>query len=536
MSYSLFWRMPSSLFLQKQTPIAVPAGQVISNAASLRFTGKGATNYGKIQQENQLRLLENFAGDAPPDFPTVGQTWFDTSVSTLKVCVATAPSALTWRGMNSRQITNIGEPAPLNPKLGDMWYSRIGSASGLLYLFTGVGRYPDTGSVIGGWDQVFPTIEHATGRDEYDYVYSLVMKLIGDSALFGGSSAQGSAVQYLTNFTTLDASLLSAWNSTLPLDKNVLSDGANSALLKVEPNSNDWDTLLAAAKYALSRLELPPGFATDISPQPFVQDGRQASALLFPVKVTNQYPPDLARQSSRKAGSITLGRYYQETVNVLNAAVTNRYMLKGMIGASGTNAVFGNGVLVNQLGPVFSYSGQFNTRSTVTCMFQFKFAVNDDARFFTAGQALELVLSHPNSGPGGPDTDLAAITTPRGRFRITMDSLLVMDSSAIPALSDAPVNGKGFAFILAGPSTVTLRTITNGTASVVLRSIAGLNAAGNYRFVTFYLDITSTGVTTAPTTVTANFIGDGETYLNPTAMPVYSAPLPFVTTDQVWPF
>ena len=144
--YNLFWRDPSLPFTQKQVQINVPPGSVVSNAASIRLTGKGSTNYGKVQQENLLRLLENFAAPSAPEFPTVGQLWYDTSISVLKICVATAPNPETWEQLNAYQ---VDENEPLNPALGDLWFKKTGAHSGILYVYNGIGRFPQK-----PWDAV----------------------------------------------------------------------------------------------------------------------------------------------------------------------------------------------------------------------------------------------------------------------------------------------------------------------------------------------------------------------------------------------
>ncbi len=65
--------------------ITVPEKTFNDTATSLVLTGKGLNNYGLFQQENFLRLLENFAGPTPPLNPTVGQLWYDTTSCSLKV-------------------------------------------------------------------------------------------------------------------------------------------------------------------------------------------------------------------------------------------------------------------------------------------------------------------------------------------------------------------------------------------------------------------------------------------------------------------
>lgn len=144
--YNLFWRAPSLPFAQKQNPIVVPPGSVVTNAASLRFVGSGMSNYGKIQQENMMRLLENFAGPTAPENPTVGQLWFDSQTSVLKICTATAPETIRWEQLNSYQVSDI---EPTNPALGDIWFKKNGTNSGVMYLYDGIGRFPEK-----AWDAV----------------------------------------------------------------------------------------------------------------------------------------------------------------------------------------------------------------------------------------------------------------------------------------------------------------------------------------------------------------------------------------------
>ena len=59
--------------------ITLPPLTVDTTDTSLTLTGKGTPNYGEIQQENFIRLLENFASDTAPAHPTYGQIWFNTT-------------------------------------------------------------------------------------------------------------------------------------------------------------------------------------------------------------------------------------------------------------------------------------------------------------------------------------------------------------------------------------------------------------------------------------------------------------------------
>lgn len=679
--YSLFWRSPALPYTQKQIAITVPAGAVVSNAASLRFTGKGATNYGKIQQENLLRLLENFAGPTAPDYPTVGQTWYDTVEGTLKVCVSTSPSPLVWSQLNSTQITPPSAPPPTPPALGDSWFSQTGSASGILYVYTGVGRYPQVdwsaltsgywspdsttagvilnastfgaantnygevfihgftsgtpanvqGSILingvvtlmptgnaktnapvvdgvivwdqsatlvggpyvcarqfsdgrwfydndttmveftplpnmyaighmtvnsrddnaapgvvsarimssarrvydqlqvpatasaaacGGWEQVWPQVETYGGRREYDHLYSQLASVIGDPLCYGGSGAEGRAIQYLTDFKVLDASYQLAWTNLLPQDPNVATTTAPLSSLRVDPNSNDWDLLLSACRYAVNRLELPAGFVADLSPFPFVQDGRIIPQFLHSLGGTDVRRPPPERFMKERVGAITLISGYQETANVLRAAVQNRYVARGLLQGSGVGNTFNTTYSSTNYANLNANAGAFS--GTVIHGMQFVFTSSDTnlERFFYSTGALQFVMTHSPSGvPVGNDLSLKAITDAVGRIRITADNTYVMTPSPTPTVSQAPP-GLGFRNFTAGG--VVLATLTSGTSTVVIRGLLV-----NQTRVQINIEITAGAATSGSFNVLWSYFRDTETYANPSPVAVFPTPLTY---------
>jgi hypothetical protein len=680
-SYSLFWNTPALPWIGKQNPINVPAGSVVSNASSLRFTGKGAANYGKIQQENLMRLLENFAGPTAPPFPTVGQNWYDTTNNVLNICVATAPSPITWQTMKSTQIGDLSAGPPTPAVLGDMWYARTGVQSGVLFTYTGVGRYPtstfdavaagyypatntttlaakinetpfnvvayskayicgrsagtpadingtiligstpttvprgslvtskpstnafilwdslgalgpanafyqvrqradevwvyDDGTTwttlvpttgqyaigqitvteqadntapgiasalvwtvatlltqinqtdlivsngkIGGWDQIWPPVSTHAGREEYKYVLNLLLQLIGEPLNLGGAGALDTYITYLTPIKALDASKQLAWTNNVGHDLNVL-DNTNLNLLIVSPNSQDWDKLLSACRYAVSRLELPPNFSTSLSSFPFVQDGFAYAPELSTFTLPDPRAAPLVRKANNPVGSITLLANYQSTVNTLAAAIQNRYILKGMLGVSGVNPTFNPEVTValyaqysaNALGSVFT------SPITTGVKYDFTYTTPQTQQFFYAGQAVELIAVHaPAISATAADTNLKALTDAKGRFRVTADAVYIMDGSATPGVSVAPISNSGYKSITTAG--VTLATVSGlGGAQLTLRAALSTIEAGS---VIFFLDIVVGGSTTGTFTVKWNWIGDGTSV---SSVRVFPAPL-----------
>jgi hypothetical protein len=688
MSYNLFWRSPGVHTYGTKNTITVPVGQVVSDQASLRFTGKGAANTGKIQQENLMRLLESFAGPTPPDYPTVGQFWYDTTFSQLKICVAAAPLPVEWREIRSSiSITDVGEPPPDGAVLGDSWFQRTGSMSGFLYIYTGLGRYPEVNGVIGGWDQVWPESDRAAAREEYEIMFGLIDQFIGPTSS-RGSGATNRAIRNFAPLGDLDSSMRNAWRAHTPLDGNVLAfqpadpnypqqafaskkyvitvntlglqsvaagnayvsgfspttgapadvDGKiwvngvlttlpraslwyhqivsdawimwdttstltsssgpakyfvvqkvgnqwqydtdlvtitpsagwqnftpvagmyliglitttlngstsndpntsyiqpwdntveiiqpDNDLLKVEPNSTDWDALLAAGRYALNRLDVPSAALADFRQTPFVTDGRQPDPSLLALASTDVRYPPAARRASRRFGSVTLARYFNEANNVISLAMPNRYVLKGLLGTSGVSAAFNSNVTVDTQATFSADAGasggSFGTSAkplTVGIHFNSR---DEYERFFFSGQAIEVRMAHTPSTNTAADLNLKTITDTQGRIRITANRTYVMTPAATPALSGTTGTNGGVNIV----NTPTLMTnLASGGATI------SLNAQADSTHFSLTLSVAAGGATSGTFAITIATINDNELWAGGR---VYPSVLPFVVgTDAV---
>lgn len=99
--------------------VAIPDGQIDQTATNLTLIGKNATGYGQYINENLVYLLENFANTVQPTKPVIGQLWYDTSSSQLKV----------YSGINGFQKaggTIVGSSQP--PMVaGDLWVNNYTS-------------------------------------------------------------------------------------------------------------------------------------------------------------------------------------------------------------------------------------------------------------------------------------------------------------------------------------------------------------------------------------------------------------------------
>jgi len=108
--------------------VATVQDAALDNSTSLTFIGRNYAGYGEIQNENFVKLLENFANTTAPSKPLEGQLWFDTLNHNANVYDGT-----TWKPLAVSNVTTDSSK-PSNPKLGDLWYD---AAAQQLYAYNG---------------------------------------------------------------------------------------------------------------------------------------------------------------------------------------------------------------------------------------------------------------------------------------------------------------------------------------------------------------------------------------------------------------
>ena len=542
--YLLRWKNPL-IDANKAAPIEVPVGSVVSNKASISFTGKGAANYGKIQQENQMRLLENFADSVAPLYPTVGQEWFDTTTGVLKVCAAVTTEAVTWRSLGGVQATNQDAGPPSPASVGDLWSEAqsssntnnpFPSATGTMYVYNGFGRHPQNGNNIGGWNQLWPQIDTVAGREEYDHVATLLNQLAGPIS-GGGNGMIGKSTPELSNLTALDTSLRVKYSVTPTSDPathdiSILTPvDAPTDELMVDVTSQDWDTLLAVARKTISRLELPPEMITDISSMPFVSDGRPVPTWLRRLEPSNIMYPTLERRSNRRFGIATLSRAFTETVNVLNNAMANRYSLKGISGATGPNEGNFNADTLIVPHHIFQGPAVGNTDGFLTLRFNFTTEADMNS-FLNSGGALQLIASHQinTSTQTSGDVDFKALLDNRGVVRMTKDKTRILYNGAQPAMS-VPPSAIGLQDVLAAdvgtPVVLTTQILSSANYKITVTRMTATQ-------LNVLLEFVSSGPMNGVVNLAWSIIRDGSVYMNGgVATSVFGSPLAYADLDKL---
>jgi hypothetical protein len=151
----------------------VADGTLDTTSSSLSLIGKNYAGYGEVLNENQVKILENFANTSTnsPTSPLQGQIWYNTTANQLQV----------YNGSSFKSVSgaNVSASEPTNTAQGDLWYD---STNGQLYVYNGtsfvlVGPQSTSGSGITG--SVSTTITDNTGVDRTVLQFKIADTIVG---------------------------------------------------------------------------------------------------------------------------------------------------------------------------------------------------------------------------------------------------------------------------------------------------------------------------------------------------------------------
>lgn len=199
------------------TAIYVLDGTKDTTSTSLTLIGRLATNYGEIQNENVLHLLENFALGTSPAHPITGQLWYDTTTQNLKVYNPDAAwdtvgaviygnvdlSGNLFIGPNNFQIQDIGGNVSLTNFV----------SNGNIFLYSNVSGTLTKSLVINGVTGLVEVISNATadmGVTTKSYVDHLV-----------DISSSGANVALAANVAVINANLAARISAEDSLRANI---------------------------------------------------------------------------------------------------------------------------------------------------------------------------------------------------------------------------------------------------------------------------------------------------------------------------
>jgi hypothetical protein len=109
--------MPYILNKTNGTIVATVQDASLDLTTDLIFVGRNYAGYGEWQNENFLKLLENFSNSSAPSKPIEGQVWYDTANKRLNFYDGTY-----WKGISNLEKAVTVPPTSKNPSAGDLWY------------------------------------------------------------------------------------------------------------------------------------------------------------------------------------------------------------------------------------------------------------------------------------------------------------------------------------------------------------------------------------------------------------------------------
>lgn len=109
--------MPYILNKTNGTIVATVQDASLDLSTDLIFVGRNYAGYGEWQNENFLKLLENFANVIPPQKPIDGQIWYDVSNRKINIWDST-----NWKGIANLDVNSINPVDTKDYQTGDLWY------------------------------------------------------------------------------------------------------------------------------------------------------------------------------------------------------------------------------------------------------------------------------------------------------------------------------------------------------------------------------------------------------------------------------
>jgi hypothetical protein len=207
------------------TAILVLDGTKDTTSTSLTLIGKLSSNYGEVQNENFVHLLENFALSISPAYPIAGQLWYDTSTDNIKSYNGTK-----WTTVGSSIVGNVSLTGNLFVGPNGFQIQDLGDVSitnkvsgGDISLYANVAGTNTRALYINGGTGLVEAAANATAN------YGLTTKIYVDSLL---NAVYTNANSYSsTNFTAVYANLATRTTEENSLRANIAA--ANISILTI---------------------------------------------------------------------------------------------------------------------------------------------------------------------------------------------------------------------------------------------------------------------------------------------------------------
>ena len=127
--------------------VAIVQDASLDTTTDLTFVGRNYAGYGEIQNENFIKLLENFSNSTEPTKPIEGQLWYDSTTDRLNLY-----NGNSWKGIANLDVSETDPAQTKTYSSGDLWYDNVNQQ---IYVYNGsnftlVGP-PSSADLIASW-------------------------------------------------------------------------------------------------------------------------------------------------------------------------------------------------------------------------------------------------------------------------------------------------------------------------------------------------------------------------------------------------
>lgn len=161
-----------------------------TTSSSLTLIGKNATDFGESQNENFVKLLENFSSNTAPANAITGQLWFQSNVQSLKYY-----SGSEWKAVS----TLVSTVEPVSLTTGDLWWDQ---SNAQLKVYSGtewISVAPLYNSTQGKTGAIVETIVDQGSVPHY----CVVLYSAGDRVAIVSKDDEFTPASAITGFTTI---------------------------------------------------------------------------------------------------------------------------------------------------------------------------------------------------------------------------------------------------------------------------------------------------------------------------------------------
>jgi len=256
-----------SYFINKTdgTAIVVLDGTKDTTSTSLTLLGKLSSNYGENQNENFVRLLENFAYNTSPINPITGQLWYDTTNRTIKVYDLSDDS---WNSVGTSIVGNIttngnlfigSNQFEIQEYLGAVSFIKKSNSGNIAFYANLSGTFTNVLHINGttGLITVAGNATNNLGVTTYSYVRNSIDQVIAqvNAAIASNISLVNANISSVnSNLNTLNSNITSGTGSVnaqeLSVNGNVVLDNSGAGNTVVNFKTPGGVTILSAAGYS----------------------------------------------------------------------------------------------------------------------------------------------------------------------------------------------------------------------------------------------------------------------------------------------